>query len=387
MVHKRIRTIDEVQRVENSHLPKVQSNPPQPPQKCPPPNPSSPQQQSHPNESLLLEAETSARARLSKTPINDLPHIAAWREAYKSFGAKPNKTRNSLEALTRRVEAGEDLDKYTGAPKLIRSTGKEPFEANSKGEKVTEFADVGEDTKRVLFILDVLDPVTEGEVRAAGEELVEPFGDDGVHFGGLLLCYPVGGVDLGFLQVLALLPHVCHDLGVVGGGAGGVVCGVDLLGCISHILVDPLSGMDGREIRGTYKQHRELKVAIVLPVLQSVSAVAAVVHVPSIRGPETGLLHRSDKFVECVLGIVDGVLERDVPVLGIRLLGAAHPAAVLDDLCQCAGLSNTRRVALDAGSTQEGWNVGIEKSRCFLEVGLVELLGTQRPAAAMQCSG
>jgi len=176
------------------------------------------------SETLLQEAETSARERLSKTSINDLPHIAAWREAYKSFGAKPNKTRNSLEALTRRVEAGglprvnrltdvynavcvkhqtplggEDLDKYEGSPKLIRSTGREPFEANSKGEKVTEYADEGEvvwcddagvtcrrwnwrqgprtalsdDTKRVLFILDVLDPVTDEEVRAAGAELVE----------------------------------------------------------------------------------------------------------------------------------------------------------------------------------------------------------------------
>ena len=176
------------------------------------------------SESLLLEAEASARTRLSKTPINDLPHIAAWREAYKSFGAKPNKTRNSLEALTRRVEAGglprvnrltdiynaicvkhqiplggEDLDKYEGSPKLIRSTGEEPFEANSKGEKITEFADVGEvvwcddegvtcrrwnwrqgprtaleeSTTRVLFILDVLDPVTDEQVEAAGEELVE----------------------------------------------------------------------------------------------------------------------------------------------------------------------------------------------------------------------
>lgn len=176
------------------------------------------------SESLLQEAESTARSLLSKTPVNDLPHIAAWREAYKSFGAKPNKTRNSLEALTRRVEAGglprvnrltdvynaicvkhqiplggEDLDKYSGAPKLIRSTGQEPFEANSKGEKVVEHADVGEvvwcdevgitcrrwnwrqgprtaltdETTRVLFILDVLDPLTDVEVEAAGDELIE----------------------------------------------------------------------------------------------------------------------------------------------------------------------------------------------------------------------
>lgn len=176
------------------------------------------------SEALLVEAETTARSLLSQSPINDLPHIAAWREAYKAFGAKPNKTRNSLEALTRRVEAGglprvnrltdiynaicvkhqiplggEDLDKYSGAPKLICSTGKEPFEANSKGEKVVEYPDVGEvvwcddagvtcrrwnwrqgprtaleeGTTRVLFILDVLDPMTDEQVEAAGKELVE----------------------------------------------------------------------------------------------------------------------------------------------------------------------------------------------------------------------
>jgi DNA/RNA-binding domain of Phe-tRNA-synthetase-like protein len=32
---------------------------------------------------------------------------------------------------------------------------------------------LSDDTKRVLFILDILDPMTDEEVRAAGEELVE----------------------------------------------------------------------------------------------------------------------------------------------------------------------------------------------------------------------
>lgn len=175
------------------------------------------------SESLLQEAETTARNLLANKPVTELPHIASWREAYKAFGAKPNKTRNSLEALTRRVEAGlprvnrltdvynaicvkhqiplggEDLDKYSGAPKLIRSTGKETFEANSQGGKVVEYPDVGEvvwcdeegvtcrrwnwrqgprtaleeGTRRVLFILDLLDPVTNEKVSAAADELVE----------------------------------------------------------------------------------------------------------------------------------------------------------------------------------------------------------------------
>ena len=121
------------------------------------------------SEVLLARAEDVARELLADAPAEELSHVAAWREAYRAFGAKPQRTRNSLEALTRRVEAGglprvnrltdiynaicvkhqiplggEDLDKYDGAPRLIRSEGKEPFEASSKGEKVVEFADVGE---------------------------------------------------------------------------------------------------------------------------------------------------------------------------------------------------------------------------------------------------
>jgi len=98
------------------------------------------------------------------------------------------------------------------------------------------------------------------------------------------------------------------------------------------------------------------------------------VHVPSISRPETSLFHRSNEFVVSLLGIVDGVLERNMPVLGIRLLGATHPAAVLLDVRQSARLTYTLRVALDARSAQEGWDVGVEEGGCFLKVGLVELL-------------
>jgi hypothetical protein len=61
--------------------------------------------------------------------------------------------------------------------------------------------------------------------------LKKPLGDDGVHFCGLLLRNPVGSINLGFLQVLALLTHCSHDLRVVNGRADGVVRGVDLEIC------------------------------------------------------------------------------------------------------------------------------------------------------------
>jgi DNA/RNA-binding domain of Phe-tRNA-synthetase-like protein len=57
-------------------------------------------------EALLLRAESVARQALRERPVEELPHVAAWREAYRTFGAKPQRTRNSVEALTRRAESG-----------------------------------------------------------------------------------------------------------------------------------------------------------------------------------------------------------------------------------------------------------------------------------------
>jgi DNA/RNA-binding domain of Phe-tRNA-synthetase-like protein len=173
------------------------------------------------SESLLQEAEISARDALSKQSVTDISHVAAWRDAYKAFGAKPKKERSSLESLMRRAEGGlprvnrltdiynaisvkyqipfggEDLDKYSGAPVLLRSTGKESFETTAAGEKVTEYPPAGEvvwcddagvtcrrwnwrqcsrtgvsdDTTRVLFILDALKPCSDANLEAAADEL------------------------------------------------------------------------------------------------------------------------------------------------------------------------------------------------------------------------
>ncbi|CRK27776.1 hypothetical protein HYQ45_016138 [Verticillium longisporum] len=118
------------------------------------------------SESLLLAAEASARAATAgDTPVTDRPHIVAWRATYKAFGAKPNRTRNSLEALTRRAAAdggglprvnrltdvynavsvrcqmplgGEDLDRYDGAPFLTRAAGTEVLKALSPDVKTAQ---------------------------------------------------------------------------------------------------------------------------------------------------------------------------------------------------------------------------------------------------------
>ncbi|KAJ6120964.1 Phenylalanyl-tRNA synthetase [Penicillium sp. IBT 18751x] len=178
------------------------------------------------SEALLQEAESTVKGLLSKQPVTELPHIAAWRETYKSFGAKPQKTRNSLEALTRRAEnglprvnrltdiynaisvkyqiplGGEDLDKYDGSPFLIRATGQEQFVSFSSGEQSVEYAAPGEpiwcddsgitcrrwnwrqgprtaltdETTRVLFILDALEPLSSEVLSQAADELASALG-------------------------------------------------------------------------------------------------------------------------------------------------------------------------------------------------------------------
>ena len=175
------------------------------------------------SEALLVAAEAS----VPDAPADQLPHIASWREAYRAFGAKPQRTRNSAEALIRRAGGGlprvnrltdtynaisvkyelpvggEDLTRYMGSPRLMRATGQEPFETTSSGETITEHPDAGEvvwcdeegvtcrrwnwrqtprtalteHTTTALFILDALAPMTNDELQAAADELVAALGE------------------------------------------------------------------------------------------------------------------------------------------------------------------------------------------------------------------
>jgi DNA/RNA-binding domain of Phe-tRNA-synthetase-like protein len=59
--------------------------------------------------SLLREAEALVREQLSLESLIEHPRIASWREAYRSFGAKPSKFRPSVEAMVRRVLRGHEL--------------------------------------------------------------------------------------------------------------------------------------------------------------------------------------------------------------------------------------------------------------------------------------
>jgi DNA/RNA-binding domain of Phe-tRNA-synthetase-like protein len=172
-------------------------------------------------DALLQAAEAAAAEALRGRPVEQLPHVAAWREAYRAFGAKPQRTRNSLEALLRRAASGlprvnrltdlynavsvlhqlplggEDLTRYSGAPRLVRATGEEPFDTAAGGIAVTEHPDPGEvvwcddagvtcrrwnwrqarrtqlsdDTTAALFIVDALDPVADEALHAAADDL------------------------------------------------------------------------------------------------------------------------------------------------------------------------------------------------------------------------
>jgi DNA/RNA-binding domain of Phe-tRNA-synthetase-like protein len=173
------------------------------------------------SEALLRSAEAAARETLRDRPVEEVAHVAAWRDAYRAFGARPQRTRNSLEALLRRTTSGlprvnrltdlynavsvlhlvplggEDLTCYTSAPRLVRATCEEPFDTTADGATVIEYPDPGEvvwrdedgvtcrrwnwrqahrtqlsdDTTTALFILDALDPMTDQALLAATDEL------------------------------------------------------------------------------------------------------------------------------------------------------------------------------------------------------------------------
>jgi DNA/RNA-binding domain of Phe-tRNA-synthetase-like protein len=58
---------------------------------------------------LMREAEASVRARVNVEQMAEEPHIKAWREAYRAFGAKPSEFRSSIEAMARRAARGDEL--------------------------------------------------------------------------------------------------------------------------------------------------------------------------------------------------------------------------------------------------------------------------------------
>jgi DNA/RNA-binding domain of Phe-tRNA-synthetase-like protein len=152
-------------------------------------------------------------------------HLEAWREAYRAFGAKPQRTPCSAEALRRRVErdgalpginavvdayneislryalpvGGENLAAYAGCPRLVRAQGGESFDTTRDGAPYREEVTPGEvvwrddlgvtcrrwnwrqttrtrldvGTTEMWFVLERLAPMPLESLDAAGDALVQ----------------------------------------------------------------------------------------------------------------------------------------------------------------------------------------------------------------------
>jgi DNA/RNA-binding domain of Phe-tRNA-synthetase-like protein len=58
----------------------------------------------------IYDAEQKATlARLAGKQLSELPSLAAWRSAFRKFGAEPTKHRSAAEALLRRLEKKGDI--------------------------------------------------------------------------------------------------------------------------------------------------------------------------------------------------------------------------------------------------------------------------------------
>lgn len=121
---------------------------------------------------LLIEAAAGAAQGLGVLRSADHPRIAAWRETYRAFGAKPSSYPCSVEALLQRAVkggpaavpsinrlvdvynaislrhllpiGGEDLDRLEGNLVLRFATGAEPFDVSDGGGEPPSFPVPGE---------------------------------------------------------------------------------------------------------------------------------------------------------------------------------------------------------------------------------------------------
>jgi DNA/RNA-binding domain of Phe-tRNA-synthetase-like protein len=58
---------------------------------------------------MLRTAEMSIRDQLDKDGLIEHPRISSWREAFRTFGAKPGQFRSSIEAMVRRILSNNEL--------------------------------------------------------------------------------------------------------------------------------------------------------------------------------------------------------------------------------------------------------------------------------------
>ena len=109
---------------------------------------------------MLKGAQKTVHDRTDLDPVSVHPHIAAWREAYRAFGAKPSEYPSSIEALVKRVRRGDEVPYINTLAALCNSTS------------LRYLAPIGG------HALDIMQPA--GELRlgfAAGNEEFMPLGN------------------------------------------------------------------------------------------------------------------------------------------------------------------------------------------------------------------
>lgn len=174
-------------------------------------------------------------------------HLNAWRDAYRAFGAKPQRTPCSAEALRKRCErdgrvpetnavvdlynaislryavpvGGEDASAYEGPPQLVRATGDEGFDTMADGQPKLETVDKGEVVWRdgrgvtcrrwnwrqgtrtriteasstLWFVLERLEPMPVDALLNAGKTLIEGFEAMGLAKGAGLVLFDASNPD------------------------------------------------------------------------------------------------------------------------------------------------------------------------------------------------
>jgi DNA/RNA-binding domain of Phe-tRNA-synthetase-like protein len=120
----------------------------------------------HPASDEIIETVRAAKP----WPAWGDAHLDSWRAAYRGFGAKPQRTPSSAEALARRIQGdgqlptinavvdlynalsvrfavpigGENIAAYVGDPLLKRATGQETFDTVKDGSPCLETVPAGE---------------------------------------------------------------------------------------------------------------------------------------------------------------------------------------------------------------------------------------------------
>ncbi len=138
---------------------------------------------------LIGEYEEECRQRWAGVALSEIPGIAVWRRAYRSFGIKRTSYRSSVERLVKNVLADRGLpainsfvDIYNavslahvmpaGADDLDRIVGDIAFRYSRPDDSFVDMASGGYDQEETRRMAPYFDPPKHGEVVYADQEKV-----------------------------------------------------------------------------------------------------------------------------------------------------------------------------------------------------------------------